>query len=267
MTAPMMVLCAWLLLGGTHLVLVLGLPLRARLARRLGEQGFVAMFSAVAALSSGVLAIAVARFGGDGPAGLALGRLPLARGLLVALALSGLTLAIAGLLNYARSPMAVFRTRLNPAAGIERITRHAFFMGLALFAAAHALLAPTLALCIYFAGFAVLAAGGALLQDRKLLTRHGAPYAHYLAVTSAVPFAALIQRRQTWVAGDRVLRTLALSGALALVLLAAHPLWSAFHGAPLAGLIAVGGVFATARRWLHSRAAAREEASAKNPGV
>jgi len=256
MTAPTVVLCAWLVFGGTHLLLGLP-PRRDHLARRFGEQAFVAMFSAVAALALALLAAAVAMFGGEGPAGPALGRPPLARALLAALAFLGLTLAITGLLNYFRSPMALFRTKLHPPAGIERITRHAFFMGLTLFAAAHALLASTLAICIYFAGFAVLATAGALLQDRKLLARHGAAYASYMATTSVVPFAALMQRRQSVTSEDRVLRRFALSGALALLLLAAHPLWSAFHGAPFAGVMAAGGIYAAARRWRHSKSADR----------
>lgn len=251
MIAPTAVLCAWLLFAGTHLLFGMP-PLRGQLVARFGEQRFVALFSAVAALTLGLLAAAVAVFGGEGPAGPALGRFLLARALLQVLAFLGLALAIAGLMNYMRSPMALFRTKLHSPAGIERITRHAFFMGLTLFAVAHALLAPTLALCIYFAGFAVLSTAGALLQDRKLLIKHGAAYADYLAATSVVPFVALLQRRQALVSGEHLLRRAALSGAFALLLLAAHPLWSAFHGAPFAGVIAVGGIFASLRRWWYS---------------
>lgn len=256
MTAPTMVLGAWLVFGGTHLLLGLP-PLRDHLARRLGDQPFVAMFSAVAAVSMGLLAAAVAIYGGEGPAGPALGRQPLPRALLAMLAFLGLTLTAAGLLNYIRSPMALFRMQLRPPAGIERITRHAFFMGLTLFTAAHALLASSLAITVYFAGFALLATTGAMLQDRKLLARHGTAYANYMAATSVIPFVALLQRRQAFTADDRVLRRFALSGAIALALLAAHPLWSAFHGAPFAGLIAAGGVYAAARRWRHAKTAGR----------
>src|SRR5256885_10329778 len=136
MSAPTVVLCAWLVFGGTHLVLGLP-PLRDRLARKLGDQRFVALFSAIAALTLGLLGVAVAMFGGEGPAGPALGQSPPARTLLGALAFLGLTLAMAGLLNYLRSPMALFRTKLRPPTGVERITRHAFFVGLTLFAIAH----------------------------------------------------------------------------------------------------------------------------------
>ncbi|MDZ4813373.1 MAG: NnrU family protein [Pseudomonadota bacterium] len=248
MNAALMVLLAWLLFAGTHLLM--GLPAcRDVLVRSLGEQKFVAVFSAVAAIGLAVLAATVAIYGGDGARGLALGSVPAVHALLAMLAFLGLSLSMAGLLNYVRSPMALFRTQLRPAAGIERVTRHAFFMGLTLFATAHALLVPTLALCIYFVGFALLATIGAVLQDRKLLVRHGTAYRDYMAVTSLIPFAALVQGRQAISVDDRLIRQFALSAALALLLLALHPLWSLHHGAPFAGAMAVGGVFAAARRW------------------
>src|SRR5207244_12079178 len=73
---------------------------------------------------------------------------------------------------------------------------HPFFVGLALFALAHALLATRLAGTVLFSGVALVSIAGAAHQDRKLLRRLGAPYADYLTATSAVPFAAIIGGRQ-----------------------------------------------------------------------
>lgn len=252
MKAPIIVLSAWLLFAGTHLLL--GLPLRARLVRKLGEQRFVALFSAIATVTMGLLAAAVARFGGEGPVGFALAQFPSARALVGIIAFLGITLAIAGMMNYMRSPMALFRTQMHPPSGIERVTRHAFFMGLAVFAIAHAVLAPTLAVAIYFAGFAALAGGGALWQDRKLIGRYGDWYVSYMRATSVLPFVALLQRRQAFVADDRIGRRLLVSAAIALLLLATHRWWSAFNGATFASVMAVGGACVSARRWWHSRA-------------
>jgi uncharacterized membrane protein len=256
MIAATMVLCAWLLFGATHLILGMP-PLRNRLVQKLGEPYFVALFSAIAAFGLGVLALSVAMFGGEGATGPALATMPLARLLLLTLSFVGLMLAVAGLLNYMRSPMALFRTALHPPVGIERITRHAFFVGLALFTCAHALLAATLAISIYFAGFAVLAIVGAVLQDRKLLVKYGDAYAHYLAATSLVPFAAVLQKRQRLTMDDRLPQRFALSAAIALLVFAMHPLWTTLHGAPFAGLMAIGGIMASARRWWYSRTSAR----------
>ena len=252
MNAPWLVAAAWLLFAGTHLLLGLP-PLRERLARGLGEQRFVALFSAVAAVSMAVLGITVARFGAEGPPGAALGRGVVWGSALGGIAWLGLVLATAGLLNYMRSPMALFRTQLRPVAGIERITRHAFFAGLSMFALAHALLASTLALAIYFAGFALLSLGGAVLQDRKLSRRYGEAYGGYLAATSLLPFVAILRGRQRLPRGEGLARRLLIAAAVAGLLVVAHPLLAAFHGAPLAGVIAIGGVVASARRWRLAR--------------
>lgn len=246
------VLLAWLAFAGTHLVLGLP-PLRDRLAARLGEQHFVAVFSAIAAGSLALLALTVAVHAGSGMPGPALGQIPLLRALLGGLAGVGLSLAIVGLMNYMRSPMALFRTRLNPPAGIECISRHPFFVGFALFAVAHALLAATLASTLHFLGFALLAMVGALLQDRKLLLRHGAAYASYLAATSLLPFVALAQGRQRLARNDPVWRRALWATVVVALLLVTHRLWSAFNGAALAGLMAVGGLGMSARRWFYAR--------------
>lgn len=255
MNAPTAVLLAWILFAGTHLAFGL-LPLRDRLSWRMGEQAFVAMFSGVSALCIGVLALAVGRYGAEGPAGPALGADPFVRGTLIAISFLGLTLATAGLLNYMRSPMALFRKTVRPPAGVERITRHAFFTGLTLFALAHALLAPTMAVAIYFGGFAALSVVGVIVQDRKLLRKYGAAYGEYLAVTSTVPLVAMLQGRQRITAEDGLPRTFGISAAIALVLLAAHPIWSLYHGALFSALIAAGGAFASARRAMHAKGAA-----------
>lgn len=246
------VLIAWLVFAGTHLALGLP-PMRDRLAARLGERQFVALFSAIAATTLGLLALAVARCAGSGLPGPALGHGALLRVVLGGIAGVGLCLAIVGLMNYMRSPMALFRTRLNPPAGIECISRHPLFVGFAVFAGAHALLASTLASSLHFLGFAALALGGALLQDRKLVQRHGAAYADYLAATSLLPWLALAQGRQHLARNDPVWRRIGLAAAVVVLLLATHSLWSAFNGALLAGSMAVGGLSLSARRWLHAR--------------
>lgn len=108
--------------------------------------------------------------------------------------------------------------------------------------------------CFVVAGFAALASGGALWQDRKLIGRYGDSYVSYVRATSVLPFVALLQRRQSFAADDRIGRRLLVSAAIALLLLATHRWWSAFNGATFAGLMAVGGACVSARRWWHSRA-------------
>ena len=95
--------------------------------------------------------------------------------------------------------MALFSGAVGEPAGMERISRHAFFYGLGLWALAHVLLVPTLSAAVFFAGFAFQAVLGSALQDRKLLGRLGEPYRRYLDGTSALPFAAILARRQSLV--------------------------------------------------------------------
>lgn len=246
--APFAVCLAWLLFAGTHVALGFP-PWRGRLAARLGEQRFVALFAAIAACALGVLAVVVWRVGGAGPPGpdTALG--PTARVAIASVATLGLLLAIIALPAYPRSPMALFRTGVRPPTGIARVTRHGFFVGMVVFASAHALLASTLAQSIHLLGFAVLALVGAVAQDRKLVQRHGVGYESYMAATSVVPFVAILQGRQRLTRDDRLFRELLRAGAITLVVLLLHPLWSKWNGATFAGAMALGGAFVSVRRW------------------
>lgn len=235
------------LFAGTHIALGFP-PLRPRLAARLGEQGFVALFSGIAGLSLLWLGNAIYRWGDEGPLMPAPGAT--LQAILVLVAIAGWLLAMAALDTYGRSPMALFRTRFAPPAGVQIISRHSFFVGLFVFALAHALLVPTLAQAIYFAGFAALSAIGAIWQDRKLLRRHGQAYAEFMASTSILPFAAVLRGRQKlsmphWRQCWRPL-------ALTLAVLAAHPWLSQANGAWLAGLLGIGGLLISLRRLYRS---------------
>ena len=249
MTAPAIVGLALLAFAGTHLALGQP-PVRDLLVRRMGEKRFLALFTAIAAITFGILAVALAWVGGDGPRGPALGREPAARAALSTLAFLGFALAMAGIVNYGRSPMRILTKRIHAPSGIERVTRHPFFVGFGLFAAVHAMLAATMAASVFFAGLAVLSFAGVVAQDRKLAARHGAAYADYLAATSVVPFAALLRGRQAFTREDSVLRMVLLPVAIAGAFLLTHAAWSAYNGAIFASLVLLGGAFATLRRLL-----------------
>jgi hypothetical protein len=130
---------------------------------------------------------------------------------------------------------------VRPPRGLARITRHAFFAGMATLAAAHMLLATRLTGVVFFAGMLLLVTLGARLQDRKLLRRHGTPYAEYLAATSGIPFGAIVTGRQRLVWRELPLRLLALSVLLVAALRWAHGSLFAAGGAWMMGVI-VGGV-------------------------
>ena len=129
------------------------------------------------------------------------------------------------------------------------MTRHPFFVGVALLASAHVLLATRLVGAVFFAGLAALAILGAWHQDRKLLARRGAPYAGYLAVTSAVPFAAIVARRQHLAWREIPPRGLVLGLALAAALRAVHASIFAHSGAWVIGVVLAGAVLSAGRAW------------------
>src|SRR5713101_5034135 len=97
----------WLLFGGTHIGLAAG-RIRGPLVARLGEGGFKALFSVVAAASFVVLVRYYAAHRTAGIAGLALGHVAVLRWVLMGVVVTGVALLTTGLAVYPRLPMALF---------------------------------------------------------------------------------------------------------------------------------------------------------------
>jgi uncharacterized membrane protein len=245
------VLATGSLFAGTHVLFGFP-PLRHRLAARWGEARFVAAFAMLAAIGLAAMAFALATAGAAG-AGPGAGLAPWMRAALAALAFAGLVLALAALRSYPSSPSALFRQGARPPRGIEKLSRHGFFVGFGTFALAHALLAHAAAPAIAFATFAGLSAIGALFQDRKLRQRHGEGYAAYMAQTSVLPGLALLRGRVRVQPEDRLGATLGGAVAGAALLGALHPVLAMAHGAPFVALLAAGGVYLSLRRWWSAR--------------
>ncbi len=138
--------------------------------------------------------VALHRF--DEPHGSLFATLPPVRGALLVLSVFGFTLFIVAVLGYTRAPMAVFRHRAVQVHGIQQITRHPFFSGVALWAAAHALMAPSTVTFVFFFGAIVLSFVGGMHQDRRLIAELGEPYRAYVAATSFWPLVAVATKRQ-----------------------------------------------------------------------
>lgn len=115
----------------------------------------------------------------------------------VVAALSGLWLALTGVMS--PNPTTVDQERLlqsaMPAKGIVRITRHPFMVGFALWALAHMLVNGDSASLALFGTFFVLAGLGPWLIDAKKAKAFGADWLAFAAVTSVIPFAAIIGKR------------------------------------------------------------------------
>jgi uncharacterized membrane protein len=175
------------------------------------------------------------------------------------MAVCGVSLCAAALASYARFPTALFAQPVQRARGIERVTRHPFFAGAALFALAHTLLAPHLVGTIFFGGLALLAILGAWHQDCKLLERRGPAFAEYLAETSAVPFKAIVERRQALCWRELPVRALAVGVALALAARHWHDSLFAGGGWWIVGLTLGGAALAAFSAWRRSQRRARRE--------
>jgi len=185
----------WLLFGGTHVGLT-ARPVRQRLVRGLGEAGFIFVYSAIAIATFAALVHYVALHLFAEPHASLLVTIPPVRGALLALSVAGFSLFVAAVLVYPRLPMATFRHRVMPARGVQQVTRHPFFSGIAIWAAAHALLAPSTVSFVFFVGVIVLAFVGGMHQDRRLVAELGEPYRAYVAATSFWPLVAVITKRQ-----------------------------------------------------------------------
>jgi uncharacterized membrane protein len=253
------VLLLWLLFGGTHVGLGAA-RVRAALVRRLGEGGFIALFSAVSAVSFAALVAYYATHRFEGAAGPGLAAVPAVRWTLLVLIGAGFVLMGPALAVYPRLPMALFGQPIRTPYGIERVTRHPFFMGVTLFGLGHMLLATHLAGTVFFAGFAALSIAGARAQDRKLAARRGEAYSAYLGATSLVPFGAVLAGRQRVVLRELPLVALAMGLGLALFLRAVHGSILSHGGAWFIGIVLAGAALAALSAWRRKRRLARAPA-------
>jgi uncharacterized membrane protein len=80
--------------------------------------------------------------------------------------------------------------------GVLRITRNPFFWGVGLFAAAHVIIIGDVAATIAFGSVAFLGLAGGPMLDAKKAAQHGPSWDAFAAVTSNIPFLAIVQGRQ-----------------------------------------------------------------------
>ncbi len=205
-------------------------PLRAPMVARLGENGFRGVYSLISLATFGwaVMAFRAAPVGapfwavGDGLWAVA--------SLLV---LEGAILFVGSLIgNPAMPAPGAEKLAAKPVHGVFHITRHPMMWGFALWAIAHALVAPYAAQLVLTLGILVLALGGSAGQDRKKAALMGAAWQDWSARTSFMPYAAQISGRAPWKTGWPGIRLVLVGTLLWLVATYFHPML----GAPVAGL-------------------------------
>ncbi|MET0180885.1 MAG: NnrU family protein [Novosphingobium sp.] len=167
---------------------VLSHPLRAPLVGRLGEKGFLGLYSL---LSLATFAWMVAAFIAMPRRGMALwdGSGEAAWAIASAVSLVALALFLGSLRGNPALPGVVIRPEGEQAAarGVFRVTRHPMMWGFALWAASHILVAPTARTLVFAGAILILALVGAHLQDRKKRAVVGAGWRAWEARTSYWP--------------------------------------------------------------------------------
>jgi uncharacterized membrane protein len=143
----------------------------------------------------------------------------------------GVSLAIAGLLSPGPT-LAGFESRAlqreEPGRGMLRLTRHPFLWGVALWALGHLMINGERFAVMLFGALGLMVLLGTRSIDRKAAARGGEAWTKFAAVTSNLPFAAIVLGRNRLALGEVWWRILA-GVAAAAVIMWAH---GAVFGAP-----------------------------------
>lgn len=184
---------------GSHFLL--SHPLRRPLVARLGEQGFLGLYSLVAFATLGWMAHAFAAVPPEAPWWVA-GDLGWGIATLVMLAAS--ILFVGSLFGNPAFPTPAGGGHEAPARarGVYAVTRHPMMWAFALWALVHMAVLPTAANLVLTAAILVLALVGAALQDAKKAALQPDRWPDWERRTSYWPFAAQLAGRAPATIGD-----------------------------------------------------------------
>ncbi len=193
---------AWLIVAalvwiGIHIGIA-GTSLRGAIVARIGEKPFRGLFSL---LSVAGISFLVRSWHGA-PTTLLWTAPDWLRWILVAIMLPAFVLFVVSLSP--RNPTLVGRESMigEPPRGIQRVTRHPMLWAFALWAAVHVIGNGDTAAIVFFGAFLITALVGMPSVDAKLAHRDPAAWGALAAATSIVPFAAIIERRNRFVATE-----------------------------------------------------------------
>jgi uncharacterized membrane protein len=177
---------------GIH-VGIAGTRVRDVLAARLGEQGYMGLFSLVS--FGGLIWLTTAY--GDAPYVATWGQLAALRPWALPVVLLAFILVVLGLTTPSPTVVGGEKTleAAEPATGIQRVTRHPFLWGVAIWAAMHLVVNGHTKALVLFGALLFLGLYGPVSIDAKRARRFGAAWDRYAAVTSNVPFVAIAQGR------------------------------------------------------------------------
>jgi uncharacterized membrane protein len=227
MSCTMLLAIAMASFVSTHLVL--SHPLRAPLVKAVGEQGFLGIYSLVAALTLGATIYVASITPAQPPLWIAphwLWTVVTLIMLLASILLAGSLIGNPAMVDPTGQPSFPEAPR-----GVLAITRHPMMWAFMLWAICHALIWSAPANLIVAGGIGLLALTGSLAQDVKKMGAVGEPWRQWRARTSYIPFGAQLSGRLSW--RTALPGPVALLGGIAIWLGATwlHPLL----GGPIAG--------------------------------
>jgi uncharacterized membrane protein len=196
-----------------------GTSLRGALVVRLGERGFRGAFAAASALLLAALVVAY-----HNAEGALLWAAPDWLRWLTVLAMLPACVLFVGSLSPG-NPTMVGTAGAGAAAarGIFRVTRHPMLCSFAIWSGAHALTNGDAASLVFFGTFLLTVLGGIPSIDGKLARRDPANWAALAAVTSRMPFAAIVAGRNRLSLPEVGWKPPILGTMLWVVLLFVHP--------------------------------------------
>lgn len=181
-------------------VFISSTPLRAKLVEQLGLIAYLAGFSVISAIAIGGMI-----WGYMAAEQIELWQLPGALWIAAVIAIPlGLWLVALGVGTPNPTTVgqeAVIQSEM-PARGIVRVTRHPFMVGFAVWALGHMLVNGDVASQIFFGMFFAQAATGPWLIDRKKAVAFAERWPAFAAVTSTIPFAAILAGRNQFRADE-----------------------------------------------------------------
>lgn len=198
--------------------LIASTPLRAQLVRRLGDELYLASYSALTLVAFALLIVAYLR----APA-LVLWTTPRwVTGLLLPVVLVGSVLIAAGIST--PNPVIVRQGHLfnqaDAVRGILRVSRNPFFWGVGSVSLAQVIVLGDAAAALAFGSVALLGIIGSFVLDAKKARQHPEAWSAFAAATSNMPFLAIIHGRQHLSVGEIGPRRIASGFAVFLITLA-----------------------------------------------
>ena len=185
MTDAAVIVVLLLLFASSHMLLS-SRAIRARLVGRLGDLRFRIVYSTVALVFFAPLLYYYFTHLHAGPLLWSAPDSDAVEFLLVLANAVGFVMAVAGVMT--PSPASITGVPLDEPRGVHRITRHAVFMGMGIWALAHLVANGFASDVAFFGGIVVFVLVGSWHQDRRKLAAGDPRFARFHAATTFLPF-------------------------------------------------------------------------------